>query len=142
MDILRRLGIVMIILGTLCGGILILAGCTTILKGSVFSLWVLYIFCFIGGFIIYSLSVPEASAKDILRIAGNILIITGIVSASVILVYKIGLIKLNAKLTLWLLLTICICSGVSAILMSERAGDKKAGEVLKELPMKLKQFIK
>jgi hypothetical protein len=130
MDILKKLGIVMIILGTLCGGVLILAGCTTILQGSLFSLWVLYIFCFIGGFIIYSLSVPEALAKDILRIVGSILIITGIISAFVILIYKIGLIKLYAKITLWLLLAICICSGVLAILISERAKDKKVGEVM------------
>ncbi|MDM8525517.1 hypothetical protein QUF80_19280 [Desulfococcaceae bacterium HSG8] len=137
MDIFKKLGIVMIILGTLCGGILILAGCTTILQGSVFSLWVLYIFCFAGGFIIYSLSFPEALARDILRMGGSILIITGIISASVILIYKVGLIKLNAKVSLWLLLMICICSGVLAILMSERVENRKAGEILKELPKKL-----
>ncbi len=74
MVIFKYIGIMFIALGILTSGMVFLAPFGIKLEETIFTFWLLYILCFIGGFLLYALSLPDSSARKVIRTSGVILL--------------------------------------------------------------------
>ncbi len=129
MLIFKIAGIVLISLGILSGFLLFVFPFGIEIQGSAYTFWLLYVLCYVGGFILYALSSPDNSAGKILRTASSILIMIGLMSAIAIFLDKTGLIKANGTLSLWLLFILCTSSGALGALIAEKIKGKTVSEI-------------
>ncbi len=129
MLIFKTAGILLISLGILSGLLLFAFPFGIKIQGSAFTFWLLYVLCYVGGFILYALGSPDNSAEKILRTASGILIMIGLMSAIAIFLDKTGLIKTDGTVSLWLLFVICTISGTLGELIAEKVKGKTISEI-------------
>lgn len=87
------------------------------LQGSEVTMWVFFVMSFIGGFVLYAMGSSEGH-KDIIKTAGSLLLIIGLMSAMGIFIDKVGIIHANGTFSLWLLFIVCTLSGVGGVVAS------------------------
>lgn len=106
MTIFKIIGVGMIVLGAASGIVIFLTSFGVEVAGSLFTLWLFFSLCFVGGFILYALGAREASAAKVLKTAGGILLVLGLLSAASIFLAKVGLAASEGTTSLWLLFII------------------------------------
>ena len=129
MFIFKIAGSLLILLGILSGLLLLAFPFGIKIQGSIFTFWLLYVLCYVGGFILYALSSPDNSAEKILRTSSDILIMIGLMSAVSIFLDKISVIKAEGTLSLWLLFIICTITGT----LGELAAERVKGKTIKDI---------
>ncbi|MEC4684992.1 MAG: hypothetical protein VST71_04570 [Nitrospirota bacterium] len=132
MFIFRVAGIILISLGVISGIVLFISPFGVEVQGSVFTFWLLYLLCYVGGFILYALGSPDSSAEEVMRTASGMLIIIGLMSAISIFLDKVGILKAEGTFSLWLLFIISNLAGTIGIFFAEAVKRKKNGEVKAE----------
>lgn len=120
----------MILLGSAAGVVIFLTPFGVDVTGSLVTLWLFFALCFIGGFILYALGAREASAAKVLKVAGGILLVLGLLSAASIFLAKVGVAASAGTGSLWMLFIICTPCGMVAVLVAERLHDQKIGRFL------------
>jgi|SRR6185295_9805881 len=130
MTIFKVIGIGMILLGAASGAVIFLTPFGLRVAGSIFTLWLFFALCFVGGFILYALGSREASAAQVLKTAGGILLILGLLSAVSIFLAKVGIARSEGTESLWMLFLICTPAGMAAVLTAERLHDERIGKFL------------
>jgi peptidoglycan/LPS O-acetylase OafA/YrhL len=130
MTIFKVIGIGMIVLGAASGAAIFLTPFGLNVSGSMFTLWLFFALCFVGGFILYALGSRQASASEVLKTAGGILLILGLLSAVSIFLAKVGIAHSEDSGSLWALFLICTPAGMAAVLAAEHLHGKKIGNLL------------
>jgi hypothetical protein len=128
MTIFKIVGVGMIALGSASGIVIFLTPFGVEVTGSLLTLWLFFALCFIGGFILYALGSREASAEKVLKTAGGILLVLGLLSAASIFLAKVGIADSEGTGSLWMLFVICSPAGMAAVLVAERLHDQRIGQ--------------
>jgi hypothetical protein len=118
--VLRTAGVFLIVAGVLSGIVLLLSPFGATLTISTAQFWFFYMLCFIGGFVLYALGAPKSSTERILKLAGGILVFTGLCAAICLLLRSIAILPTaDSSDQLWLLFLVCLPLGVLATLVGD-----------------------
>jgi hypothetical protein len=128
--LLKVIGGLLAILGIFSGVVLMLASLGLEIAGSVVTFWGLFLIYFIGGLVLYFLGAQDASIEKVLKVSGGIILILGVVSASIIFSSKVKLLEVEFYSSLWALFLVCTIAGAAGILMSEKYESYTATELL------------
>jgi hypothetical protein len=125
MRIFRVIGACLITLGILAAVAILLfpfqvfRGAGILLRGPETSLWLFFVLCFIAGFVLFALGSKKASIKNLLEVAGSILLILGLTAATAIFLIKVNLLIASSTTSLWWLFVPCTILGGVAVYVSD-----------------------
>jgi hypothetical protein len=128
-SVLRVVGGLFILLGILSGIVLVMIPLGLTISGSVTTFWLLFLFCVIGGLVLYSLGTQDSPVSKVLKVTGGLILILGVVSAFVIFLSKVQVVEADASFSLWALFIVGTIGGVSSILTAEEADDVSSRQI-------------
>lgn len=124
MLIFKIIGICLIVIGLGSGAGIFLEPFGLSIQGSTLTIWLLFVVCFVGGFLMYGVGAKEKPAHTIMRVAGSFLLVYGLVPAASFFMGKIGLVQPKGTGALWALFILCTLSGITAVITAEEISRK------------------